>query len=68
MTGWKRYFYSILGWEYDTPADEKQKRQKYLVTEQIKNSNLKLTLRDELLLIYHHLNLMIFIPTRKIII
>ncbi len=47
MVGWKRWFYSKVGWEYDPPADEKQKRQKYLVTEQIKNSRHKLTLRDE---------------------
>lgn len=38
MVGWKRWLYSIVGWEYDPPADEKQKYQKYLVTEQIKNT------------------------------
>jgi len=38
MVGWKRWFYSIVGWEYDPIADEKQKHQKYLVTEQIKNT------------------------------
>ncbi|MHC4240474.1 MAG: hypothetical protein ACYSUC_12120 [Planctomycetota bacterium] len=36
-----------MNWEYDPPADEKQKRQKYLLTEQIKNSKHKLTLRDK---------------------
>jgi hypothetical protein len=41
MTGWKRWFYSKMSWEYDPPADEKQKRQKYLLTEQIKNSKIK---------------------------
>ena len=34
------WIYFLLG--YDEEADEKQKRQKYLVTEQIKNSKLKL--------------------------
>ena len=48
MVGWKRWFYSTVGWEYDPPADEKQKRQKYLLTEQIKKSKHRLTLRDEL--------------------
>jgi hypothetical protein len=48
MVGWKRWFYSKVGWEYDPPADEKQKRQKYLLTEQIKKSKHKLTLKDEL--------------------
>jgi hypothetical protein len=38
MVGWKRWLYSIVGWEYDPLADEKQKHQKYLVTEQIKNT------------------------------
>jgi hypothetical protein len=47
MVGWKRWFYSTVGWEYDPPADEKQKRQKYLVTEQIKKSKHKLMLKDE---------------------
>ena len=37
MVGWKRWFYSIAGWEYDI-ADEKQRWQKYLVCEQIKRS------------------------------
>jgi hypothetical protein len=45
MVGWKRWFYGIAGWEYDI-ADEKQRRQKYLVCEQIKKSNHKLTLKD----------------------
>ena len=47
MVGWKRWFYSNMGWEYDPPADEKQKRQKYLLTEQIKNSKHKLMLKDK---------------------
>jgi hypothetical protein len=38
MTGWKRWIYSKVGWEYDPLADEKQKHQKYLVTEQIRNT------------------------------
>jgi hypothetical protein len=38
MVGWKRWLYSIVGWEYDPLADEKQKHQKYLLTEQIKNT------------------------------
>jgi hypothetical protein len=38
MVGWKRWLYSIVGWEYDPLADERQKHQKYLVTEQIKNT------------------------------
>jgi hypothetical protein len=37
-----RKIYWVCGWEYPEKADEKQKRQKYLVTEQIKKSNLKL--------------------------
>ena len=37
MVGWKRWFYDLAGWEYDT-ADEKQRWQKYLVCEQIKKS------------------------------
>ena len=45
MVGWKRWFYDLAGWEYDI-ADEKQRRQKYLVCEQIKKSNHKLTLKD----------------------
>ena len=34
------WIYYLLG--YDEEADEKQRQQKYLVTEQIKNSKLKL--------------------------
>ena len=45
MVGWKRWFYDLAGWEYDI-ADEKQRRQKYLVCEQIKKSNHRLTLKD----------------------
>ena len=45
MVGWKRWFYGLAGWEYDI-ADEKQRRQKFLMTEQIKRSNHKLTLKD----------------------
>ena len=45
MVGWKRWFYDLDGWEYDK-ADEKQRRQKFLMTEQIKRSNHKLTLKD----------------------
>lgn len=45
MVGWKRWFYDLAGWEYDK-ADEKQRRQKFLMTEQIKRSNHKLTLKD----------------------
>jgi hypothetical protein len=45
MVGWKRWFYDLVGWEYDI-ADEKQRRQKYLVCEQIKKSNHRLTLND----------------------
>ena len=46
MVGWKRWFYGIAGWEYDPVADEKQRWQKFLMTEQIKRSNHKLTLKD----------------------
>ena len=45
MVGWKRWFYDLAGWEYDM-ADEKQRRQKFLMTEQIKRSNHRLTLKD----------------------
>ncbi len=45
MVGWKRWFYDLAGWEYDI-ADEKQRRQKFLMTEQIKRSNHRLTLKD----------------------
>lgn len=44
MVGWKRWFYNIAGWEYDI-ADEKQKRLKYLLTEQIKNTK-KISLKN----------------------
>jgi len=46
MVGWKRWFYNLAGWEYDPVADEKQRWQKFLVCEQIKRSNHKLTLKD----------------------
>lgn len=45
MVGWKRWFYDLAGWEYDM-ADEKQRRQKFLMTEQIKRSKHRLTLKD----------------------
>lgn len=42
MVGWKRYFYSILGWEYDErPSQETLNSRKELL-KQIKKSNLKL--------------------------
>jgi hypothetical protein len=49
MVGWKRWFYSKVGWEYDPPADEKQKRQKYLVTEQIKDKKPKIKIKEEVI-------------------
>jgi hypothetical protein len=42
MVGWKRYFYSIIGWEYDErPSQETLNGRKELL-KQIKKSNLKL--------------------------
>ena len=48
MVGWKRWFYSIIGWEYDPVADEHQKHLKYLVIEQIKNTkDIKKILKEQ---------------------
>ena len=36
MPGWKRYFYSLMKWDYDDKWDEQQRWDKHILTEDIK--------------------------------
>lgn len=48
MVGWRRFIFRTFGWEYPEKADEKQKRLRHILHEQIrKTKNIKNILKNK---------------------